>query len=110
MGSQLSPVVANLYMEAFENRALQLALSSRGYGFDTWTTRSSYGLTARRSSNSSTKKGVGSSLGSTGRLYIPIGTYIQFSSHHHPRIMTGVVRRLKQRADSICDIHSLKPT
>lgn len=29
--------------------------------------------------------------------------YINFSSHHHPRIRTGVVHCLKQRADKVCD-------
>ena len=33
--------------------------------------------------------------------------YIHFSSHHHPRIMTGVICCLKQRADRICDEHML---
>ena len=32
MGSPLSPIVANIYMEAFENRAISTALHPQGYG------------------------------------------------------------------------------
>ena len=32
MGSQVSPIVANIYMEAFENRAISTALHPLGFG------------------------------------------------------------------------------
>ena len=35
--------------------------------------------------------------------------YIPFSSHHHPKTITGVLRCMKDRAHSICDAESRKP-
>ena len=29
--------------------------------------------------------------------------YIPFSSHHHPRVLTGVIRRMRDRALQVCD-------
>ena len=45
---------------------------------------------------------------STGVYRKPTHTnrYIHFSSHHHPRIKTGVVQCLKRGADMICDEHT----
>ena len=34
MGSPISPIVANIYMEAFENRAISTALHPQGFGRD----------------------------------------------------------------------------
>ena len=97
-------------------------------------TRLSYGLTARRSSNPSTTNNLLNSPSNShvkkrrdsfldvklteegGKIFTGVhrksthtDRYIQFSSYHHPRIMSGVVRCLKRRADLICDEHSLKP-
>lgn len=35
--------------------------------------------------------------------------YLHFSSHHHPRIMTGVIQCLKRRADMICEKRTVGP-
>ena len=50
MGSSLSPIVANLFMESFERRALQTA----GSGSDTSTTSMRYGVVVSNNSISST--------------------------------------------------------
>ena len=36
MGSRVSPIVANIYMQAFEDRAMNTALHPVGYGEDMW--------------------------------------------------------------------------
>ena len=137
MGSPLSPVVTNLYMEACENRALQLApLQPRmwvRYVDDTFVlwphgkeelesfhnllnSIPSIQFTREEEEGGSlsfldvklTKEG-GKILTGVHKKSTHTDRYIQFSSHHHPHIMTGVVCCLKRRADSICDEHSLKP-
>jgi hypothetical protein len=45
MGSPLSLVIANFYMDDFEGRALDLADTSPSAGFAAWTTPSSFGHT-----------------------------------------------------------------
>ena len=38
----------------------------------------------------------------TCRKHIPMHRYTHFSSQHHPKIMTGVVKCLRRRAEMIC--------
>ena len=42
MGSPVSPVLANLYMETFEDRALSSAVNPPDGGKDLWMTHLSY--------------------------------------------------------------------
>ena len=135
MGSPLSPVVANLYMEAFETKALELApLQPKmwiRYVDDTFvlwphgeeelsafhnhlnSINHSIQFTCEKESEGTLPfldvelKRMGEKV-STGVYRKPTHTnrYIHFSSHHHPRIKIGVVQCLKRRADTICDEHS----
>ena len=41
MGSPVSPIVANLYMEHFERKALRSVVNSPGYGIGLWMTQGS---------------------------------------------------------------------
>ena len=41
MGSPISPIVANLYMEHFERKALRSATNPPGYGTGLWMTHGS---------------------------------------------------------------------
>ena len=41
MGSPVSPIVANLYMECFERKALVSAINPPGYGIGLWMTHGS---------------------------------------------------------------------
>lgn len=34
--------------------------------------------------------------------------YIHFSLHHHPRMMTGVIKCMKGRTEKVCDHHKLR--
>ena len=42
MGSPISPIVANLYMEYFEGRDLRSATNPPGYGTGLWMTHGSF--------------------------------------------------------------------
>ena len=42
MGSQVSPIVANLHMEYFEEKALKSAVNPPGYGIGLWMTHGSF--------------------------------------------------------------------
>ena len=42
MGSPVSPIVANLYMECFERKALASAINPPGYGIGLWMTHGSF--------------------------------------------------------------------
>ena len=132
MGSPLSPVVANLFMEAFESRALEQAplLPSMWvrYVDDTFviwphtdeeletfhanlnTIHPSIQFTYEKEKEGQLpfldvcvqRRGNTIST-SVYRKATHTDRYINFSSHHHPRIKTGVVHCLKQRADKVCD-------
>ena len=133
MGSLLSPVVANLYMEAFETKALGLYSTSATKDVDQIRRRyvrsgeeelsafhnhlnsinHSIQFTCEKESEGTLPfldvklKRMGEKV-STGVYRKPTHTnrYIYFSSHHHPRIKIGVVQCLKRRADTIYDEHS----
>ena len=132
MGSPLSPIVANLYMEHLEEIALQTAPSPPRlwlrYVDDTfviWThgqnelERFHEHLNSQHPNIQFTVE-----LEEEGRLAFldvqvprhdtrlstavyrkPTHTnrYIPFHSHHHPRTVTGVLRGMRDRAHRICD-------
>ena len=132
MGSPLSPIVANLFMENMEEEAIRSAPLQpklwRRYVDDTFVIcphgqeeshrfhehlnsfHSSIHFTmeeekectlqfldvliTRRSSSLST---------SVYRKPTHTDGYIPFSSYHHPKTITGVLRCMKDRAHNICD-------
>ena len=126
MVSPLSPVVANLYMEAFETKALRLApLQPKlwvRYMDDTFvlwphneeeleifhsllnSIHPSIQFTHEEEVQGALSlldvkltRETDRILTGVHRKAIHTDRYIQFSSHHHSRIMTGVIRCLKQR-------------
>ena len=132
MGSPLSPVVANLFMEAFEARALEKAPLRPSkwvrYVDDTfviWPHTDEQLETFHAHLNNinpsiqftyeKEREGElpfldvrvqreGNTIStSVYRKATHTDRYINFSSHHHPRIKTGVIHCLKRRADSVCD-------
>lgn len=131
MGSPLSPIVANIYMEHFEKMALDSSQFQPNlwlwYVDDTFVvwphreeTLNSF-LTHLNSIRDSiqftmerrrTTRPLSWMHWSRGRRinYLPQFTgrrhtdrYLNFRSHHHPRILTGVIRCLTNRAHNICD-------
>lgn len=132
MGSPLSPVIANLYMEHFERLAvdtspLQPKLWLR-YVDDTFVVwphgqdalhaflqhlngvRDSIQFTMEAESNKEisfldvlvrrSDKGLSTSV---FRKKTHTDRYLNYSSHHHPRVLAGVVKCLRLRAANICD-------
>ena len=132
MGSPLSPVVANLYMEAFEEKALktfpiQPKLWIR-YGDDTFVlwphgeeslnefhqhlNEQHPAIQFTREVESEKRiafldvlvNRVDNRVSFTVyRKNTHTDRYIHFTSHHHPRVLSGVIKCLKNRADKICD-------
>ena len=137
MGSPLSPVVANLFMEAFEKRALESAVLRPRlwlrYVDDTFVLwpHSAEELDAFQDRLNSQHPAIqftmekesdgkiafldvlverkGSKL-STGvyRKKTHTDRYINFQSYHHPRVKSGVISCLKNRAMRVCDDEHLK--
>ena len=137
MGSPLSPIVANLFMEAFEDRALKsVVLQPRmwvRYVDDTfvlWPHKEDELDTFHRHLNSQhpsiqftmekESEGKISFLDvqierkegklSTGvyRKITYTDRYINYASHHHPKTKTGVIACLRNRAEKVCDQQSLE--
>ena len=129
MGSPLSPIVANLYMESLEGRALQTAprkpklwIRYLDDTFILWphsdevfhdrlnAQHPSIQFTSAREIDGRipfldvlVEKKNGEVSTSVYRKRTHTDRYIHYSSHHHPRILTGVIRCLKNRADNVCD-------
>lgn len=131
MGSPLSPIVANLYMESFERKALSLARLTptmwRRYLDDTFVLwphgadqleefhahlncqhpqiqftkeveeddRISFLDVLVKKENNRFSTTVYRKPTHTGR-------YTHFASHHHPRVKSGTIRCLAERAKRIC--------
>ena len=133
MGLPLSPIVANLFMEAFEEKALESAVLRPRmwvrYVYDMfvlWPHKEDELETFHRHLNSQRpsiqftmekeNEGKISFLDvqitrkegklSTGEQNTD--RYINYSSHHHPRIKTGVIACLKNRAEKVCDQQCVK--
>ena len=134
MGSPLSPIVANLYMEELENRALETAtLRPRmwvRYVDDTfvlWPHDEKHLASFHQHLNSQhpaiqftmereqknkiafldvlIERKPKSFVTSVYRKPTHTDRYINFASHHHPRTKTGVISCLRKRADEICQPH-----
>ena len=43
-------------------------------------------------------------LGSIVRKHMLTSAFLRYSSNHHPRFKTGIIRCLRNRADKICDL------
>lgn len=132
MGSPLSPVVANLFMEAFETKALEQAPRRPKmwvrYVDDTFVLwphnaedleafhahlnaiNPSIQFTCEKEEEGTLAfldvhvKREGNTIStSVYRKTTHTDRYINYSSHHHPRIKSGVVQCLKRRAEKVCD-------
>ena len=135
-GHHSPPVIANLYMEAFETKALELApLRPKRWvryvenTFVQWPHGEEELRTFHDQLNSinhsiqfTCEKEIEGTLPfldvelkrmgekvSTGVYRKPTHTNrsIHSSSHHHPRIETSIVQCLKRRADMICNEHTV---
>ena len=132
MGSPLSPIVANLYMEAFEERALKSAVQRPRvwlryvddtfviwpHGEDELDTfhnhlnnqHPSIQFTMEKESNGRIpfldvlveRKEVRLST-KVYRKSTHTDRYIHFDSYHHPQVKSGVISCLRNRAEKICD-------
>jgi hypothetical protein len=132
MGSPLSPIVANIYMEELETMALNSTIQRprmwRRYVDDTFVIWP-YDDTALRDFHQHLNKqnpAIQFTIEEETEGKIPFldvlvtrdgrrmktsvyrkpthtGRYINYSSHHHPRVMKGVIQRLRDRAHNICD-------
>ena len=131
MGSPLSPVIANIYMEGFEEEAINTADDKPSlwvrYVDDTFTIwphgpeklkrfhnhlnsqNDSIQFTIEKEDNNSlpfldvlvTKEG---SRMTTSIYRKPTHTdqYLHYQSYHHPRIKSGIIKCLKARAEKVC--------
>ena len=130
MGSPLSPIVANLYMEAFESRALETAIlkpklwlryvddifAILRYGEEPLNTLHDHLNSQHPAIQFTVEQEVDGRIPLLDILVERKDTsvhtsvfrkthtdrYINFNSHHHPRILTGVIKCLKDRAVRIC--------
>ena len=133
MGSPLSPVVANLYMEAFEQQALakfpckpRLWLRYVDDAFVVWP-RKDYRLSEfhdhlnrqHPSIQFTMEEESGNRIafldvqverkGSTVLTAVfkkktHTDHYLNFESHHHPRVKRGIIKCLKKRAEKVCHV------
>ena len=131
MGSPLSPIIANLYMEGFESKALASAPSSPTmwlrYVDDTfvlWPHDANRleefhsHLNAQHPQIQFTKEEKDDQISfldvlvkrkdgifktSVYRKPTHTDRYTHFTSHHHPRVKTGTIKCLVRRAEKICD-------
>ena len=138
MGSPLSPIIANLYMEHFEQEAIRLAVDKPKFwiryvddtfviwphGRDSLTLFHEHinrlrdpikftmeiedegripflDVLVQRSRNQLTT--------SVFRKKTHTDRYLNFRSYHHPRIKTGIISCLKNRAHNICSDKALQP-
>ena len=131
MGSPLSPVVAILYMEAFEKQILEAALRRPifwvGYTndvFSIWphdtqfldeflghlnTQKAAIQFTMEKEEDGKIaflevlveKKGTPATT-SIFRKKTPTDRYMNYDSHHHARIKTSIIKRLGTRAKNVC--------
>ena len=131
MGSPLSPVVANLYIEAFENRALssstlvpKLWLRYVDDTFVVWqhgrntlddfhlllnSQHPSIQFTREEESegripflDASVERGEGKITTTVYRKPTHTDRYLHFTSHHHERQLLSAIRSLRDRAHNIC--------
>ena len=132
MGSPLSPIVANLYMEHFERIALdssplqpKLWLRYVDDTFGIWphgqstlqpflehlnSTRTSIQFTMEEEQDEQIAfldmlvKRTDDRISTTvHRKRTHTDRYLNYHSHHHPRVMMGDIKCLRDRASKICD-------
>ena len=138
MGSPLSPVIANLYMEFFEKLAIEKTPLKpkmwKRYVDDTfvvWEHGLESELTSFLEHLNSLRPSIqftceveeggklpfldvqlvrnGSSLEtSVYRKKTHTDRYLHYNSHHHPRVKVGIVKTLKDRASRICQSSKLR--
>ena len=135
MGSPLSPVVANIFMEEFEIEALRAAVIRPKlwlrYVDDTFVIwnhgdkqlkdflsfligrHGNIEFTMEKETNGSlpfldvqVKKCMGSLDTFVFRKPTHTDRYLHFTSYHHPRVKTGIALCLKDRAEKICGPNS----
>ena len=132
MGSPLSPIIANLYMEGFENKAFASAPSLPTMWFrcvdDTFVLwphdpnqleefhshlnaqHPQIQFTREEEKDNQisfldvlVKRKDGVFKTSVYRKPTHTDRYTHFTSHHHPRVKTGTIKCLARRAEKICD-------
>ena len=135
MGSPLSPVVANLFMETLEEKALSTTTLKPKiwlrYVDDTFVTwphgqqalgefhshlnnqNQDIQFTMEEESEGElpfldtlVKRDGSKAITTVYRKPTHTDRYIHFSSHHHPRVFNGAVMCLKNRANNICTTES----
>lgn len=135
MGSPLSPIVVNLYMENFEQRALETySLTPKVWiryvddtfvvwphgeealnGFQTHLNGQHPSIQFTREDEREDKlpfldvlvKRSGKRIKtSVYRKVTHTDRYIHYTSHHHPKVLSGTIKCLKNRADCVCDEES----
>ena len=133
MGSPLSPVVANLYMEAFEQQALvnfpckpRLWVRYVDNVFAVWPHTDYHlsefhdDLNSQHPSIQFSMEGESDSklafldvlverkgttiLTSVFRKKTHTDHYLNFESHHHPRVKRGIIKCLRSRAEKVCHV------
>lgn len=131
MGSPLSPVVANLFMEALESKALELSplrlkmwvryvddtfvlwphseeeLDNFHERLNSITPSIQFTCEKEREGtlpflDVSLKREDDSISTRVHRKATHTDRYLHYTSHHHPHILTGVVQCLKRRAETVC--------
>ena len=136
MGSPLSPIVANIYMEHFEELALRTAQLQprvwKRYVDDTFVIwqhgahtvesflthlngqRDSIKFTMEKEQDNQiafldvmVRKDGANMTTSVYRKKTHTDRYLNFHSHHHPKVLTGVVKCLRNRAFRVCDSNAL---
>ena len=135
MGSPLSPIIANLYMENFEQRALEIySLKPKVWiryvddtfvvwphgeealnNFQTHLNRQHQSIQFTREDERENElpfldvlvKRIGRKVDtSVYRKVTHMDRYIHYTSHHHPKALSGTIKCLKNRADCVCDAGS----
>eukprot|EP00057_Strongylocentrotus_purpuratus_P004876 XP_003729674.1 PREDICTED: uncharacterized protein LOC100893500 [Strongylocentrotus purpuratus] len=111
MGSPLSPIIANIFMEHLEHKHSSPPTSLLHSGYATSTTLSSSGHTAHQTST------ISSTTSTTNTPATPSGfpshqvyrkpthtdRYLNFRSHHHPSVHQSVSNSLIRRAHQLFD-------
>ena len=132
MGSPVSPIIANIYMEYFEQTALSTAPHPLDYGTSMWMTllsskrkkinKTSYNtLIAMQFTVANNEKDAAITFLDTivkpdtdGKLSITVyrkpthlDQYLQWYSHHHLSAKYSVISTLTHRAKTVCSNHEL---
>ena len=138
MGSPLSPIVANIYMEAFEQEAIHLAADKPRlwvrYVDDTFVIwpHGHDKLELFRQHLNNIRDPIKFTMETEDNGQLPFldvlvnrtgnrmttavyrkkthtDRYLHYNSHHHPRIKSGIISCLRQRACNVCSSEDLQP-